>query len=178
MSLFAIQAFKLAFCQYGFRKHFSTIRYIHLLNTQLEESHDFNMTFIEFKKAFDTVELAAILQALESFEVDDNPITSIQLSYAIGSTDLKTAGYQAELNIQVAIKEIRLSSSVHFREGIEREEFCHRGFRFNGKTLPFLAYADEIMLLSTDLHELKNISVDLTKASKQIGLMTYFENIK
>ncbi|EYC21301.1 hypothetical protein Y032_0019g3738 [Ancylostoma ceylanicum] len=90
--------------QAGIRKLFSTVHHIHTLNMLLKKSHEFDIPayaiFIDFKKAFDTVELPAVWQALESFDVDDNLIKAIQLSYAYGSAAVKIEAHQAELNIQ------------------------------------------------------------------------------
>ncbi|KIH61461.1 hypothetical protein ANCDUO_08266 [Ancylostoma duodenale] len=74
--------------QAGFRKNFSTVDHIHALSTVAEKCHEFNIqlcaAFIDFKKAFDSVELSMLLQALESFSVDPNMIKAVQLLYANG----------------------------------------------------------------------------------------------
>ncbi|KAK6038947.1 endonuclease/exonuclease/phosphatase family protein [Cooperia oncophora] len=59
--------------QAGFRKHFSTIDHIHTINMITEKCHEFNIelcaVFVDFKKAFDSVELPMIWKALEYFGV-------------------------------------------------------------------------------------------------------------
>ncbi|KAK6055793.1 hypothetical protein COOONC_06702 [Cooperia oncophora] len=72
--------------QAGFRKHFSTIDHIHTINMITEKCHEFNIelcaVFVDFKKAFDSVELPMIWKALEHFGVEENLIMAIQLLYA------------------------------------------------------------------------------------------------
>ncbi|KAL6724337.1 hypothetical protein Aduo_019234 [Ancylostoma duodenale] len=172
--------------QAGFRKHFSTIHHIHTLNMLHKKSHEFNIPayaiFIDFKKAFDTVELSAIWQALESFDVDDNLIKAIQLLYPNGSAAVKIGEFQAELNIQRGVRQgdplSPLLSTITLQYALNKMNFCDRGFKINGKPLPYLAYADDIVLLSNDRHELENMARDLTETSKQIGLTINFEKTK
>uniref|UniRef100_A0A914PPJ6 Reverse transcriptase domain-containing protein n=1 Tax=Panagrolaimus davidi TaxID=227884 RepID=A0A914PPJ6_9BILA len=57
--------------QAGFRKCYSTVDHIYSLNQVFEKCREYNMplyvVFIDFKKAFDSVELPAIWEALERF---------------------------------------------------------------------------------------------------------------
>ncbi|KIH67842.1 reverse transcriptase [Ancylostoma duodenale] len=172
--------------QAGFREHFSTIHHIHTLNMLQEKSHEFNIPayaiFIDFEKVFDTVELSAIWQALESFDVDDNLIKAIQLLYANGSAAVKIGEFQAELNIQRGVRQgdplSPLLFTITLQYALNKMNFCNRGFKINGKALPYLAYADDIVLLSNGRHELENMARDLTETSKQIGLTINFEKTK
>ncbi|EYC21366.1 hypothetical protein Y032_0019g3776 [Ancylostoma ceylanicum] len=138
--------------------------------------------FIDFKKAFDTVELPAVWQALESFDVDDNLIKAIQLLYASGSAAVKIEQCQAELNIQRGVRQgdplSPLLFAITLQYALNTINFCDRRFRIDGKPLPYLAYADDIVLLSNDRHELESMALDLTKASKHIGLTINFEKTK
>ncbi|KAL6730100.1 hypothetical protein Aduo_001096 [Ancylostoma duodenale] len=151
-----------------------------------EKSHEFNIPAyaisIDFKKAFDTIELSAIWQALESFDVDDNLIKAIQLLYANGSAAVKIGESQAVLNIQRGVRQgdplSPLLFTITLQYALNKMNFCNRGFKINGKTLPYLAYADDIVLLSNDRHELENMARDLTETSKQIGLTINFEKTK
>ncbi|EYC25041.1 hypothetical protein Y032_0012g1665 [Ancylostoma ceylanicum] len=172
--------------QAGFRKRFSTVHHIHTLNMLLEKSHGFNIPayaiFIDFKKAFDTVELPAVWQALESFDVDDNLIKAIQPLYANGSAAVKIEEYQTELNIQRGVRQgdplSPLLFTITLQYALNTIDFRNRGFRIDGKRLPFPAYADDIVLLSNDRNELENMALDLSKASEQIGLTINFEKTK
>uniref|UniRef100_A0A914Q2U9 Reverse transcriptase domain-containing protein n=1 Tax=Panagrolaimus davidi TaxID=227884 RepID=A0A914Q2U9_9BILA len=76
--------------QAGFRKCYSTVDHIYSLNQVFEKCREYNMPlyviFIDFKKAFDSVELPAIWEALERFGVDAGDIEIIKMIYAHGSS--------------------------------------------------------------------------------------------
>ncbi|KAK6749192.1 hypothetical protein RB195_001658 [Necator americanus] len=59
--------------QSGFRKGFSTIDHIHTVSKLIEISQEYKMplclTFIDFKKAFDSVETEAVVEALDNQRV-------------------------------------------------------------------------------------------------------------
>ncbi|KAK6736126.1 hypothetical protein RB195_019040 [Necator americanus] len=56
--------------QAGFRKGFSTIDHIHIVSKLIEVSREYKMplclTFIDLKKAFDSVETEAVVEALDN----------------------------------------------------------------------------------------------------------------
>ncbi|KAK6743191.1 hypothetical protein RB195_010447 [Necator americanus] len=56
--------------QAGFRKGFSTIDHIHTVSKLIEVSREYKMplclTFIDLKKAFDSVETEAVVEALDN----------------------------------------------------------------------------------------------------------------
>uniref|UniRef100_A0A914YE45 Reverse transcriptase domain-containing protein n=1 Tax=Panagrolaimus superbus TaxID=310955 RepID=A0A914YE45_9BILA len=67
--------------QAGFRRTYSTVDHIHSLNQLLEKSREFNrmplyLVFIDFKKAFDSIELQSIWDALEKYGIDAGDISS------------------------------------------------------------------------------------------------------
>ena len=54
--------------QAGFRKNFSTIDHIHVVNQLIERCREFHyplvLTFVDYEKAFDSVETNAVLQVV------------------------------------------------------------------------------------------------------------------
>ncbi|KAE9420430.1 hypothetical protein Angca_005797, partial [Angiostrongylus cantonensis] len=56
--------------QAGFRKGFSTMNYIHTITRLIEVSGEYKrplcLTFIDLKKAFDSIEMEAVMEALGS----------------------------------------------------------------------------------------------------------------
>ncbi|KAK6039241.1 hypothetical protein COOONC_05433, partial [Cooperia oncophora] len=69
-----------------------------------EKCHEFNIelcaVFVDFKKAFDSVELPMIWKALEYFGVEENLIMAIQLLYAHSTAAVRIANQLAEFNLQ------------------------------------------------------------------------------
>lgn len=61
--------------QAGFRKGYSTMHHIHVVNQIIEKSAEYNellyMEFIDYKKALDSVETATVVEALRYQGVED-----------------------------------------------------------------------------------------------------------
>lgn len=61
--------------QAGFWKGYSTMHHIHVVNQIIEKSAEYNgllyMAFIDYKKVFDSVETAAVIEALRYQGVED-----------------------------------------------------------------------------------------------------------
>ncbi|KAE9415211.1 hypothetical protein Angca_002755, partial [Angiostrongylus cantonensis] len=59
--------------QAGFRKGFSTMDHIHTLTRLIEVSREYKrplcLTFIDLQKAFDSIEMGAVMEALDCQEV-------------------------------------------------------------------------------------------------------------
>ncbi|KAK6734674.1 hypothetical protein RB195_018079 [Necator americanus] len=71
--------------QAGFRKGFSTIDHIHTVSKLIEVSREYKMplflTFIDLKKAFDSVETEAVVEALDNQGVPTQYIKPMQLAF-------------------------------------------------------------------------------------------------
>ena len=71
--------------QAGFRKNYSTTDHLQALNQTIEKSNEYNLPlyigFIDYKKAFDTVEHFAIFEALRKTNVNATYINILQNIY-------------------------------------------------------------------------------------------------
>ncbi|KAK6762000.1 hypothetical protein RB195_022916 [Necator americanus] len=78
--------------QAGFRKGFSTIDHIHTVSKLIEVSREYKMplclTFIELKKAFDSVETEAVVEALDNQGVPTQYIKVLRESYSNFTTGI------------------------------------------------------------------------------------------
>ncbi|KAK6054565.1 reverse transcriptase, partial [Cooperia oncophora] len=139
--------------QAGFRKHFSTIDHIHTINMITEKCHEFNIelcaVFVDFKKAFDSVELPMIWKALEYFGVEENLIMAIQLLYAHSTAAVRIANQLAEFNLQRGVRQGDSMSPVLFtlvlQYALNLIDWQGKGLKLGNKTLSYLAYADDII---------------------------------
>ena len=79
--------------QAGFRRNFSTIDQIHTLNQLKEKCQEHNIpvcvAFVEYEKAFDSVETWAVLDAFKEQGVNNNYIKLIKDIYTGCSTTVK-----------------------------------------------------------------------------------------
>ena len=64
--------------QAGFRKGYSTLDHLQALNQMIEKSNEYNLPltigFVDYKKAFDTVEHFAIFEALRKTSINETYI--------------------------------------------------------------------------------------------------------
>ncbi|GFO45798.1 retrovirus-related pol polyprotein from type-1 retrotransposable element r2 [Plakobranchus ocellatus] len=89
--------------QAGFRKNFSTTDHLQALNQLIEKCNEYNLPlclgFIDYEKAFDSVEYETIVQALRKVNINENYVTMIE---SIAAKELQqeyilTAKYQKHL---------------------------------------------------------------------------------
>ena len=114
--LFEVIADRLPVEQAGFRKGFSTVSHILTLNLLVEKTREWDlplhMVFIDFCKAFDTVEHSAIWAALDNFGVDVGLIRMIQQLYLAGSASLDIEQLSVPFLTQRGVRQGDLLSSL------------------------------------------------------------------
>ena len=71
--------------QAGFRKGFATTDHLHTINQIIEKSNKFNLplciAYIDYEKAFDSVEHNVIFQALRNIDINETYINIIEDIY-------------------------------------------------------------------------------------------------
>ena len=71
--------------QAGFRRKFSTIDHIYTLNQIIEKTNEYNLPlyvgFIEYEKAFDSVEHFAIFEALRKTNINETYVQILEKIY-------------------------------------------------------------------------------------------------
>lgn len=79
--------------QAGFRKGYGTNDHLQVIKVLIEKSVEYNrplaLVFIDFQKAFDTVELTSIIAALEQGRVDYRYTRLIEYIYSNATTTVK-----------------------------------------------------------------------------------------
>lgn len=125
---------KLPVEQVGFRPKFSTVDHIMTVNLLAEKCREWalplHMVFIDFKKAFDSIELNSIWKALEYSNIDATTTRMIKQLF----------------------------------------NWNNRGYRIGANFLHYLAFADDLVLVSEKVKNLQTMLEDLTVACSQIGL--------
>jgi hypothetical protein len=104
--------------QAGFKKGFSTIDHIQTLNQILEKTKEFNlplcMAFIDYEKAFDTLEKPAILEALENQQIERQYIDLIKHIYDNAKTSTNLHNIKADIKINREIRQGDTMSPILF----------------------------------------------------------------
>ncbi|CAD6196875.1 unnamed protein product [Caenorhabditis auriculariae] len=116
------------------------------------------LAFVDYYKAFDSVEINAVLNALASAGVATKYVELIANSNEGTST-----------TIQLFDKKL----SIPIRKGVRQGDTISpniRGINIDGKVLTNLRFADDIVLFSSSTTELSSMLNDLDEVGKKIGL--------
>ena len=112
--------------QAGFRKGYSTSDHLQALNQTIEKSNEYSLPlyigFIDYEKAFDTVEHFAIFKALRKTNINETYINSLQNIYS------------------------QATARIHLDKSVSGEFPAHRGVRQGDPLSPklFTAVMEEV----------------------------------
>lgn len=163
--------------QAGFRRHFSTIDHIHALRQILQKFKEYNKTyylgFIDFNKAFDTLEHSFIWNALEAQGVETKYIRILKNIYTKSTARVKLESTGDEFPIKRGVRQgdpisPKLFSAV--LEMIFRNLKWTKGLNINGENLSHLRFADDIILFSDCPKTLESMLQQLSNESIKAGL--------
>ncbi len=164
--------------QAGFRKGFSCIDHIQTVSRVIEVCREYHLplvlTFVDYEKAFDSVEINAILSALVDEGVDASYIRTIANCNKGCNTTIQL--FQRPLSIPIG-KGVRQGDTISPKLFTAALQWCmqsldwdEKGIKVDGRFLSNLRFADDIVLFSQDIKEAETMLKELNEAGKKIGL--------
>ncbi|KAE9416009.1 hypothetical protein Angca_006136, partial [Angiostrongylus cantonensis] len=159
-----------------FRKGFSTMGHIHTITRLIEVSREYErplcLTLIDLKKAFDSNEIEAVMEALGCLgvptqyvkivrELHKNFTTKISLFYNDINTDVKTGVRQG------CIISTKLFTAT-LQNVMRTLEWDNMGVKIDGRQLHHFRFADDIVLKTANISQA--VLVDFDKACRKVGL--------
>lgn len=167
--------------QAGFRKNCSCVDLINTLRIILEQSTEFQtplyLAFIDFEKAFDSLQRSVIWKVLREYGVPIKLLNIIKETYD---------GYECQVvhqnkltdpfSVQTGVKQGCLLSPILFLMVLDKvmrkvNEGKRRGIRWKvTERLEDVDYADDLCLLSHNISDMKEKIKDLVEAGKKVGL--------
>ncbi|EYC41553.1 hypothetical protein Y032_0564g3526 [Ancylostoma ceylanicum] len=164
--------------QAGFRKGFSTIDHIHTVSRLIEVSREYKMplclTFIDLKKAFDTVETEAVLEALGNQGVPTQYIRIFRELYSNFTTRISPFYDDITIDVRRGVRQGDTVSPKLFTATLEdvmrRLEWDNMGVRVDGRLLHHLRFADDIVLITPSISQAERMLADFDDACGKIGL--------
>uniref|UniRef100_A0A914XQ37 Reverse transcriptase domain-containing protein n=1 Tax=Plectus sambesii TaxID=2011161 RepID=A0A914XQ37_9BILA len=130
---------------------------LHAVNMAIKKCRKYNlrlsMLFIDFQKAFNKTEFHAIWNLLAHYCINSSIIEIIKKLYASSSFIVTFA-----------------SSKVTIDHTLNSIDWAQRGLKVGNQRLLYLAYTNDIILLTHDIDKLQSMADNLFTACAAIGL--------
>ena len=166
--------------QAGFRKGFSTIDHLHVINQIQEKTYEYQlplyMAFVDYKKAFDSIENAPLFRSMRQQGIDKGYIKILQHFYSKATSIIRLEKDSAEIKLERGTRQgdnisPHLFNTCLQNEVIDKIDWDQRGISIDGEYLIYLIYADDLVLFSHSATELQDMLQDVCDASRKIGLL-------
>ena len=174
--------------QNGFRKGRSTTSHILALRRIVEElkNHDMEavLTFIDFSKAFDSIDRGRMFQILEAYGIPPDVVSAIRVMYENTSAVVITPeGETEQFAIDTGVLQgdplapflfiicldYALRSAITDSDGLTLKR--RRSSRHPAVVLPDLDYADDIALLENTIKSAQDLLNRVEKACQDVGFI-------
>ncbi|CAI5453778.1 unnamed protein product [Caenorhabditis angaria] len=159
--------------QAGFRRSFSTMDHISTIQRILEASREHQiplvLIFVDYHKAFDSVEPAAVWNSLKDQGVDQHYIKILQKCYEECSTNITPFFKKVEIPISKGVRQGDPISPNLFSASIEgvfrSTNWSDCGISIDGRKLNHLRFADDVVLISHTPHQASRMLKELVQES-------------
>jgi hypothetical protein len=164
--------------QGGFRSGFSTNDHLQVMRTLIEKCNEYKigivLIFIDFEKAFDSVETWSILDSLDECRVDSRYSNTIRYVYKNATSCIKLHKSTEKFRIGRGVRQGDTISPKLFTSILEsvfkKLDWSNKGININGEYLSHLRFADDIVLMAADLDQAQVMLQQLNEESSKVGL--------
>ncbi|CAG9116776.1 unnamed protein product [Plutella xylostella] len=165
--------------QAGFRKGFSTIDHIHTVRQIIQKTEEYNqplcLAFVDYEKAFDSIETWAVLESLQRCQIDWRYIEVLRCLYNAATMTVKVQDHKTRpIQLQRGVRQGDVISPKLFTNALEDVfktlDWKGHGICINGEYMSHLRFADDIVIMAESLQELSWMLSGLNAASRRVGL--------
>lgn len=172
--------------QAGFRSGFSTTDHLQVITQIIEKTNEHEMpmylAFVDYEKAFDSVEHAGIIDALVKHQIESAYIETISNAYNNGTSVIRLDKQSDKFPIQRGVRQGDTISPKLFNAGLEqifrKLEWDNKGIKINGEYLNHLRFADDIVLISSNGAEIEEMLNQLNMESCKLGMKINMKKTK
>ncbi|KAI8440939.1 hypothetical protein MSG28_009236 [Choristoneura fumiferana] len=173
--------------QAGFRKGFSTIDHIHTLRQIIQKTEEYNrplcLAFVDYEKAFDSIETWAVLQSLQRCHIDYRYIEVLKSLYSSATMSIRLQDESTQpIQLQRGVRQGDVISPKLFTNALEDVfkllDWNRFGININGEYITHLRFADDIVIMAESLEGLNTMLSDLSIVSQQVGLKMNMDKTK
>ncbi|EYB81048.1 hypothetical protein Y032_0394g639 [Ancylostoma ceylanicum] len=164
--------------QAGFRKNFSCMDNIQAVTQLIERSREYHLplvlVFVDYKKAFDSVETNAVLNALAHAGVPSVYIRLLEQCFSDNSTIIQLFDRKLKIPIERGVRQGDTISPKLFTAALQYAmselDWEDKGYSIDGKKISNLRFADDIVLVANSTAEMETMVNELNVAGLKIGL--------
>jgi len=173
--------------QAGFRSGYSTIDHIQTISQLQEKAKEYSIplcfAFVDYEKAFDSIEYTPMFKALENQGVDEGYINIIRDLYKGATSTLKLHKDSDDIKLERGARQGDNISPKLFTACLQdtilnQINWENRGINIDGEYLAHLEFADDILLIAHSPQELEQMLIDIHNASKPVGLNMHLGKTK
>ncbi|CAH2096381.1 unnamed protein product [Euphydryas editha] len=172
--------------QAGFRKGYSTVDHIHVLESILEKYKEFQrplyLAFVDYQKAFDSISHKSIWKALADNKIDQTYCNIIRNIYERSTSRVKLETSGPEIKIKRGVKQgdplspkLFIAVLENIFKNLHWKDF---GIQIKDTHLSHLRFADDIVLFSESSAELEQMIQSLQLEGEKVGLEMNLEKTK
>jgi hypothetical protein len=140
------------------------------------------LAFIDYEKAFDSVEHLGIINAIRNNNVQESYIDLLIYMYNNGNATIKLDRESPKFPIRRGVRQGDTISPKLFNAGLEEVfrgmQWDTVGLNVNGENIRNLRFADGIVLISTNSLELETMINQLNEESKKLGMKMNMKKTK
>jgi hypothetical protein len=132
--------------------------------------------FVDYEKAFDSIEVWAVLEGLNEARIDSRYSSIIQKIYENATMhvsvneDWKTNSIPIKRGVRQGDPISPKLFNTALEYALKKVEWHRKGVNIDGKYLSHLRFADDIVVISSDPEELAEMLQELHEQSKKVGL--------
>ena len=164
--------------QAGFRRGYGTNDHLQVMKTLIEKCVEYNkpliLIFVDYEKAFDTIDQHKMLQALSDCRIDHRYTAIIRNIYETATSCVRLHEDTGKFRIERGVRQGDTISPKLFTNLLEymlkEINWNNLGVNINGEDLNHLRFADDVVLISDRIDKATQMLHDLEKASKKAGL--------
>ncbi|KAI8424369.1 hypothetical protein MSG28_002896 [Choristoneura fumiferana] len=173
--------------QAGFRKGYSTVDHIHALRQVIQKTEEYNLplclAFVDYEKAFDSIETWAVLQVLQRCQVDYRYIEVLKCLYENATMSVRLQDQSTKpIPLQRGVRQGDVISPKLFTAALEDAfkvlDWKGRGININGEYFTHLRFADDIVVMAETMEDLGAMLADLSRVSDRVGLKMNMDKTK
>ena len=172
--------------QAGFRKGYSTTDHLHVINQLVEKCNEFSiplcLAFVDYEKAFDSVEHIKVMEALSNQKVAAEYIELLSSIYNNATSKIRLDRDSEIFRIERGVRQGDTISPKLFNAALEQVfrqlDWENAGIVVNGERLNHLRFADDIVLISSSGTEMEQMLNQLSNRSHDLGLRMNMKKTK